>query len=247
MFSAGRGVGAVAVAAVLLASGVASASIVGTALRVTVTSQTLGSGVFEVAEKDGTWSDNTWTWHVGAQGIAIKNDAGQTLATLSNTTMRYVNDPIVSLSFSLQAGNSAVNASIQSALLTFGTINPAEGKSSAAVTVTDSDGNGATMTGMAGGGQMYSSHYNGYLGAGTMFAALDGASISAGAFDSNGATGSLGFNPIGSVSDMSSQFAFGLTAHDQASGTSVWVTQEIPAPGSLALLGLAGFAARRRR
>lgn len=246
MLRAGVGVSAVAAAAMLLASGVASASIVGKALRVTVTSASMGTGVFEVDQSDGTWSGDTWTWRSGSAGIPIKNAQGQTLATLSNTTMRYISDPVVSLSFSLMAGNSAINASISSGLLSFSTIN-AEGKASAAVTVTDSDGDGATLSGMASGGTMYSAHYNGLLGAGTTFASLGGATLTALAWDSNSTNGALGFLPIGNVFDMSSQFAFGLTANDQASGTSVWVTQEIPAPGALALLGLAGFAARRRR
>ncbi|MBL8762187.1 MAG: hypothetical protein JNL50_12885 [Phycisphaerae bacterium] len=246
MLKAGLGVGACAALAMMIASGTASAEIVGSALRITVTSQTMGEGTFEVSEEQGSWSGDTWTWRSGSEGIAIKNASGQTLATLSNTTMRYINDPVVSLSFSLQAGGSGIVASIASGLLSFPTI-LAEGKSSAGVTVTDSDGDGATMTGMAGGGEMYSAHYNGYLGAGTMFSSHGGASLVAAAWDSNVASGSLGFLPIGNVSDMSSQFAFSLTANDQASGTSVWVTQEIPAPGALALLGLAGFAARRRR
>lgn len=246
MIRAGRGIGVAAAAVMLMASGVASASIVGKALRVTVTSPTMGTGVFEVDQKDGSWSGDTWTWRSGSEGIAIKNSQGQTLATLSNTTMRYISDPVVSLSFALQAGGSGINATIATGLLSFPTIN-AEGKASSAVTVTDSDGDGATLTGMASGGTMYSAHYNGYLGAGTTFASLDGTSLVAGAWSSNAASGALGFVPVGNVFDMSSQYSFLLTANDQASGTSVWVTQEIPAPGALALLGLAGFAARRRR
>ena len=73
------------------------------------------------------------------------------------------------------------------------------------------------------------------------------ASLAAGAWGSNSISESLGFATIGNVYDMSAQYAFGLTANDQASGTSVWVTQEIPAPGALALLGVAGLVARRRR
>ncbi|MFO0834232.1 MAG: hypothetical protein U0638_04620 [Phycisphaerales bacterium] len=246
MINAGRGIGVAAAAAMLMASGVASASIVGKALRVTVTSTTMGTGVFEVDQNQGTWSGDTWTWRSGSAGIPIKNAQGQTLATLSNTTMRYISDPVVSLSFSLMAGGSGINASIASGLLSFPTAY-SEGKASASVTVTDSDGNGASLTGMASGGEMYSAHYNGYLGAGTTFASHDGASLVAGAWDSNSTSESLGFLTIGNVFDMSAQYAFKLSANDQASGTSVWVTQPIPAPGALALMGLAGFAARRRR
>ena len=246
MLKAGLGVGACAALAMMIASGTANAEIVGSALRITVTSQAMGEGTFEVSEKDGSWSGDTWTWRSGSEGIAIKNAQGQTLATLSNTTMRYISDPVVSLSFSLMAGGAGITASIASGLLSFPSI-LAEGKASAAVTVTDSDGDGATLTGMASGGTMYSAHYNGYLGAGTTFASLGGASLVAGGWDSNSTSGSLGFLPIGVVGDMSSQFAFSLSPNDQASGTSVWVTQEIPAPGALALLGVAGLVARRRR
>lgn len=217
MIKAGRGIGVAAAAAMLIASGVASASIVGKALRITVTSTTMGTGVFEVDQNQGTWSGDTWTWRSGSAGIPIKNAQGQTLATLSNTTMRYISDPVVSLSFSLMAGGSGVNASISSGLLTFPNMF-AEGKASASITVTDSDGNGASLTGMASGGEMYSAHYNGYLGAGTTFASHDGASLAAGAWGSNSISESLGFLTIGNVYDMSAQYAFGLTANDQASG-----------------------------
>jgi hypothetical protein len=44
---------------------------------------------------------------------------------------------------------------------------------------------------------------------------------------------------------MSAQFSFMLSAFDAASGTSNY--QIVPAPGALALLGLGGLAATRRR
>ncbi|MBX3354200.1 MAG: hypothetical protein KF724_00705 [Phycisphaeraceae bacterium] len=46
---------------------------------------------------------------------------------------------------------------------------------------------------------------------------------------------------------MQIRFRFTLGAGDQASFTSVFVAEVVPAPAGLALLGLAGFAGRRRR
>jgi hypothetical protein len=46
---------------------------------------------------------------------------------------------------------------------------------------------------------------------------------------------------------MAITFSFSLTAGDQASFTSVFTAVVIPAPGALALLGLAGFIGRGRR
>jgi uncharacterized protein (TIGR03382 family) len=43
------------------------------------------------------------------------------------------------------------------------------------------------------------------------------------------------------------QFRFSLTAGDSASFTSIFVVEAIPAPGALALMGLAGLRSRRRR
>ena len=77
--------------------------------------------------------------------------------------------------------------------------------------------------------------------------------ITAGAFLSS-SLGPAGFgDPVpsqlhGAVAEnIAMQFRFSLTAGDSASFTSIFVVEAIPAPGALAVVGLAGLRGRRRR
>jgi hypothetical protein len=92
----------------------------------------------------------------------------------------------------------------------------------------------------------YEANYNGLAPAGTNFAAFIPGLVVATPGGSNATSdGTGGFLPIaGAVSSMSSRFAFTLSAHDSASGTSSFVV--VPEPASLALV-LAGVLAFRRR
>jgi hypothetical protein len=121
-------------------------------------------------------------------------------------------------------------------------------------TVTDLNGDGATVSSLPQGGPIYTAltdvdgGFNGSV-AGTLLA---GASASTGAFQS-ATIGPDSFGspipslPYGAVNtNIAIRLAFTLTAGDSASFTSLFVV--IPAPGAaVAMFGLLGIGSRRRR
>lgn len=208
----------------------------------------LGTGSWSVDQSEGSWDPTTGTFTWGLDGpITIYDDATGTieLAYLTDADLLYIEDPQVNLIFSVAAGGSATTFTVTSALLSFPAVSPATGQASAGLTLTDTDGNGASLTANGPTGGAYLAQYNGMVPTGTMFAEML-ASFSASAFSTSTSSSTTGFLPIGvPVTDMSAQFTFTLSANDLASGTSEW--QVIPAPGVIALLGIAGLIAPRRR
>jgi hypothetical protein len=206
------------------------------------------SGMFQVTQDDGTF-DEFGNFYWSQQGeIDILSDGGNVLATLSNASVTILADPVINLNFNVLAGNTDTVFSIHSGLLSFPEISDAIGTASAGVTVTDVNGNGASIA--PDGSSMYVSHYNGEFPAGTLFAELLPDTLTAGAFQTSHASDEYpdggGFVDIGDpVVSMSAAWRFTVSAFDMASGTSTFTV--IPAPAGLAVLGIAGLAAARRR
>jgi uncharacterized protein (TIGR03382 family) len=227
----------------------ANADISDIVLRIEATNE-MGTAVYEGHLADGDWMPGgQYIWE-SRTPIMMMNQAGQMVAEFNGATVRLVEDPVVQLNFSVSAGSMNTTFTISSPLLSFAAIDPAVGRASAGVSITDTNGDGATISPVMQPG-LYTSQYNGAVPAGTLFADLLTNPLVAGAFDSNSASaespGGGAFSPIGTaVSDMSARFHFSLTANDQASGTSTY--EIIPAPGAVSLLALGGlFAGRRRR
>jgi len=118
-------------------------------------------------------------------------------------------------------------------------------------TLTDLNGNGATLS-SASGGSIYSALVDNAVVATLLD---DPFSVSTGAFES-AVVGPASFGePIPSqpsgdaLNTMAITLNFVLSAGDAASFTSIFVLvgTDIPAPGALALLGVAGLFGRRRR
>lgn len=114
------------------------------------------------------------------------------------------------------------------------------------------------LTGDAGGGSFATIGsapvWTAFVGATQVGALLSGPfSVLAPAFGStpigSGAFGTPIPSQVGPAlgTSLSINFQFELGAGDQASFTSVFVLNVVPAPSALALLGLAGFVGRRRR
>lgn len=120
-------------------------------------------------------------------------------------------------------------------------------------TLTDLNGDGATLSSI-GSNSIYTALTD--LGFGTQALAgglLSSTSVSTGPFLS-ASIGPASFGdpipsqPHGAVNEnITVQFQFSLSAGDSASFTSIFVVEPVPAPGAMALLGLAGLAAGRRR
>lgn len=201
--------------------------------------------------------DGNWRWASNAP-LTLESWDGTVLGTLNpeggpGSSIEYVEDPIVNLNFSVASGSTTTTFMIGSALLTFPTISPAQGRASAAFSVTDVDGTGVLLTGAGGntGTSGYASAINGMAGpapAGLNQFTEMLPGVAAGPFSSNTVNNNdppLGYLPIGSpVSSISSFISFTLSPFDLASGTSSF--EVIPEPASLLLLVLGAGLLRRR-
>lgn len=152
----------------------------------------------------------------------------------------------ISMSFTFFAGATDTRFEVFSSIFTFDPLLSEAARATAGVTITDSNDNGVSTTGNGVGGAHYSARYNGDPG--TTFADLLAGSVTAGPGQSNTASDRspdpVGFDPIGDASDMSARWDFTLSAEDQIGVTSAYLL--VPAPGALALLGLAGLTMGRR-
>jgi hypothetical protein len=177
----------------------------------------------------------------------IRNAGGTALATLDSLTLTMIEDPSVSVAFAVTAFSSDTTFSLTTATLAFPAILNPNAVASASATLTDNNGNGATLTGLQTGARQFRATYNGS----TDWAFLVN-SLAAPAFGSVAGTGERpiggGFEVIpGSVGSISAQYNFTLSANDSASGTGQFTV--VPEPASIGLLCLAGVAlvAHRRR
>jgi len=182
----------------------------------------------------GSWS---------SPGVIELKDNGDLIASLNSINVFYDVDPSVQLNFSVTAGNTVTTFTFTSSTVLFTPLVNPVATATAAVTVTDNTGNGATLTGLLPGGKVYRADTD----LGNYALLVNG--VSAGMFQSKTANESLAGVIAGTVSSISSQFSFTLTSLDGASGTSSFTV--IPEPGSLvalgsALAGFAGLALRRR-
>jgi hypothetical protein len=213
-----------------------------------------GRGSFEATFNQGTYvaAQQRYFWTLASPIVIFDTASGLPLAKLLSASVEFIEDPVVNVAFNVQAGNALTEFAVTHALLSFPAIDPAQGRASAGLSVTDTGSDGASIAGLVAGGGSYLAQYNGFVPGGTTFAQLL-QSVIANPGESNAAAASTpgggGFLPIiGPVSDMSSEFHFNLSADDLASGTSHWEVIPIPGPSALAILlfGVAGLSRKRR-
>lgn len=234
-FSRGLTATALAFTSLFLFAASTQADVTGGALKITANNPEGDSATIEIAFPEG---DSPWVWTSDLPMEMRSETTGELIATLNpqgrESGVEYIHDPSVGMFFSVQAGSSTTTFTIASALLSFPSIIAAEGRASAGFSVTDFDGDGASLTGVgdpAGAMGAYLAQYNGFAGtlSGTTFAEVI-QNISAGPYATSAANADepiVGFTPIiGPVSDISSMFSFQLSANDLCSGTSVWVVQQ---------------------
>lgn len=188
----------------------------------------------------------------GENPSALSWGSGNDFAMIHGVGVSFKEDPQVALNFNVSAGFSNMTFTIDSSIVSFGSIPLATGWASAFIGLTDSSFIGTpgamVLAGLQGGNEAYAARYNPSvtnfttLVAGGAFAGAPG--FSQAISDNLGSAGSP--VPVGAtVSEIRSQFKFSLTPGDRASGTSTF--EILPAPGASALFGLAGLLVARRR
>lgn len=240
----------VAAAGTLCMGAVASASITDPFIFIRATNAS-GSGTLSIPVMDTTPGPNGSILYSLPAPVDIMNGPN-VIATITqlNSSVRPLfgaQPNTITLSFTFFAGSSDTHFEVDSTLFTFNPIDNEAARATAGITITDSDGNGVHSTGNGLGGAHYNARYNGQPG--TNFASLLVGAINAGAGQSNTANDTTpagpGFmNLGGNADDMSARWDFTLSANDQVGVTSGYFL--IPAPGALALLGVAGLTLGRR-
>jgi hypothetical protein len=237
-----------------LVGAAANADIPDVVLEIEATASDTGETAnVQIMSEWGTIDPDTQTWSYDMPAILLLIGENSTiLGQIDDLSIAIAQDPEVNLTFSVQAGTVDTTFRIASSLMTFPTLSSPDGRASAGYTVTDFNGNGATLTGIGETGGAYLAKYNGWAGSippgGTTFTE-DLALISAGVFGSNtedfeDPVGG-GYRAIGEpVSSISSLAYFSLTASDLASGTSSF--EVVPEPGAFALLAVGWMALLRR-
>jgi hypothetical protein len=207
-------------------------------------------GTIYISQADGYWDgdDFFWSFDDPDNPMEIRDPDDQLLGTLTSASLAFYADPQVALGFAVQAEDENTTFTITSALLSFATIPSAFARADAALTLQDFFGTGALLTGNGPLGGAYLTQYNGFVPDGTSFAeAIDQIEVIppdmlATADFASAEPGE--YLPIGTASNMSSQFAFTLSPQALASGSANF--EIIPEPATL-LLVLAGLIAARRR
>lgn len=202
----------------------------------------------------GHYGDYEWNL---PSALPLMSADGTTIATLNMANVIVHEDPQVTVNFNVFSGALNTTFTVTSATVSFAGISNAQGRASAAFSATDLDDDGVTLSGLINDGMgnfsAYNSRFNGAYPLGTTFK-----NLLTGAFtnptpgititSSEDYPGVGTYVPIaGTLTDISARFKFTLSANDIASGTSVFEVIPVPAPGTLALLGLGGLAAARRR
>jgi hypothetical protein len=180
------------------------------------------------ASLDG--STGNYVWVLDSE-VPILDGAIETLK------LTVAEDPEVGVEFGVRAGNSAMTFSFFDVITFDSLVNPTA-EASAAITLTDRGGGGATITGLFGG-KTHEATYNGS----TVFADLVSGFSGGGSSTASETTGSGSIS--GTVSSIEAEFYFTLSAKDAASGTSTF--EVTPEPATVALLGLGGLALLRRK
>ena len=174
------------------------------------------------------------------------------IGTVDAMTVGFDADPGVSLSFALTAGASDTTFTSSSSIVSFSPIAGPTAYASAGTTVTDTNSNGASLTGLYAGGKAYKFMYNSpsvdwaYL----VNSSAAGADMTSVTNDRMPATGRVVIPA--SIFQIQSQYHFTVSAFDQVSGTSYfYIGEPVPEPGTMMLMGTAalmmtGVVIRRR-
>lgn len=235
-------------AAVLATGGVAAADIIGPGLVVTATNS-LGTASFIVELDDPfaeTFPNGDWRY-VLPDAIEMRDGDGDLIGRIDALRGDIFANPHVVMSFAVTGGALDTLFTITSGIETLGPVPAAValGGGSAGITFGDSNGvDGVTVTGAYAGGDVHRMIIN------ADGSPMDFTTIVGGPFFRASGTGSAaesapGLAPGVTVTSISSEFSFTVSAGDATTGTSSFTV--IPTPGAAALLGLGVISLGLRR
>jgi hypothetical protein len=239
-----------AVCAVLVPARAARAEFLGSAISIQIWTGGSNLGHYEL---NVAIPSDPWGWNLSAPVNVYSENGGSLLATIDSLGIALDGDPAVNLNFAVTAGATPTLISVASSTVVFAPLNGADGFATAALTVTDNNGNGASAVGMFGANKSYQATYNG----GSVFAQL----VSPVGAPGDGTATGTERSPLagttlipGMTSSIQSQFSFVLSAFDSASTTSRFQVNipggNVPEPSTWVLASTAavgGFLLRRRR
>lgn len=231
------------VVAALAGASVANAGIVGKALTINATNA-LGSATYTIEAPDASEWNPDGTWSKTVRDVEMRTAMGELVSVLSELEVKFIEDPVVTVNFTASAAGSTTHFVFSSGLLAFAPLVNPVASASAGYSLTDRNGDGATLTGVYAG-NAYRADINGTVPAGTLYATLAPDLSFATPFGTQVSTSSTNAPIVGVVSSMSSQFEFDLSAFDLASGTSVFTI--VPTPGAASIAGLGALLVARRR
>jgi hypothetical protein len=216
----------------------AQAAFIGAKIQVDVSSE-LGAGSFSL---NVVSTGDTFTWD-NTDPIQVWAPGKVWLAEITDLKVDLDGDPNAFVFFSVLSGGVPTNFNVNSALVAFAPIVGSFGSASAGVTVTDTSGNGASLTGNFPGATSFQAEFNN----GAVFADLVAPAVAPGATSTQ--SGSLLNVPMPPVFNLQSKFSFVLSPNDIGSGTGNFTITPEPSSLCLAAVGAAGLAyfARRRR
>lgn len=240
-----------AVCAVLVPARAAHAEFVGSAISIQFWTGGSNLGHYQL---DVPIPSDPWGWEMSSP-LDVYSSDNHLLATIDSLGVFLDGDPAVNLSFAVTAGPTPTLITVGSSTVVFAPLNGADAFATAAISVTDNNGNGASAVGTYAGNKSYQASYNG----GSVFAQL----VSPVAAASNSSAIGSERDPVtgtvvipGLTTSIQSQFSFVLSAFDSASATSRFQVN-IPGPiipepstwvlASLAAVGGLWMKGRRRR
>jgi len=191
--------------------------------------------------------DETWEWSlpVGEGQVPIVAD-DQLLGTVDLLELALATDPGVSLTFHVTAGSADTAFTITSTTVSFPAITHPWAFATAAITVTDNNSDGATLTGLFTGTKAYEARYN---AAEIVWADLISPVSAAVDFSNTGQERQPALGRVvipATVDSIVSEYKFNLTAYDSASGTSRFDVI-VPEPATMGFLAFGGLLASCRR
>ncbi|MGQ9651017.1 MAG: PEP-CTERM sorting domain-containing protein [Phycisphaerae bacterium] len=191
--------------------------------------------------------DGVWTWQLppGQENRAIIAGA-EVLATLNDLVLQINTDPSVTLSFALVAGGAPTTFTISTATVPFPAIVNPLAYATAAITVTDNDSDGASVTGLYPGAKAYQARYNSPAVAWANLVSPVTAGENSSAVGTERQPASGWQTILATVDRIEAEFMFTLSAHDLASATSRFDII-IPEPATLGVFALGALFLLRRR